>query len=296
MKKYVLLVETGADMPADLADRFGIYQVPMHVSFGVETRDDGAIPIHELFSYYEKTGMLPKTSGCTPSDFEKIFDEIHTQHPDSHIIHLAYSAATTCSYQSAVIAAEERDYITSIDTKHVSAGQTMTTLAVMHYIRQNPDCTPEDIIEAVALIRKNCQMAFFPGDLAYLKAGGRVSNAAYLGAKILSLNPLIEVNDGLLQATKKYRGSIQKVAPKMLQDYAVEKNLDKRLITLVYSEGLDEALKNTLTHDAENLGFEKILWMRTGCVVSSHSGPGAFGVCGFAENEALNRIFSSAEQ
>lgn len=295
MNKYILLVETGADMPAELADRFGIYQVPMHVSFGAETRDDGKIPIHELFSYYEKTGMLPKTSGCTPNDFEKIFDEIHTRHPDSHIIHLAYSAATTCSYQSAIIAAEERNYVTSIDTKHVSAGQTMTALAVMHYIQQNPDCTPEQIIEAVTLIRKSCQMAFFPGDLAYLKAGGRVSNAAYLGAKILSLNPLIEINDGLLQATKKYRGPMQKVAPKMLRDYAAEKNLDHRLITFVYSEGLNESLKKTLTHDAETLGFKKILWIRTGCVVSSHSGPSAFGVCGFAENEALHRVFPDKE-
>ena len=295
MKNYVLLVETGADIPTELADRFGIYQVPMHVSFGTETRDDGTIPIHELFSYYKKTGMLPKTSGCTPGDFEKIFDQIHAEHPDSHIIHLAYSAATTCSYQSAIIAAEGRTNITSIDTKHVSAGQTITALAVRQYIQIHPDCTPEQIEEAAVKIRSSCHMAFFPGDLAYLKAGGRVSNAAYLGAKILSLNPLIEINDGLLQATKKYRGSMQKVAPKLLQDYAADKKLDKRLLVFVYSEGLDETLKHTLTANANQLGFEKIFWIRTGCVVSSHSGPGAFGIVGFTEDAALDCLFSRSE-
>lgn len=291
MKKYILLVETGADMPREMSARFGIYQVPMHVSFGDDTRDDGTISIHELFSYYEKTGMLPQTSGCTPHDFEQVFDEIHTQYPDGHIIHLAYSAATTCSYQNAIIAAEERDYVTSIDTRHVSAGQTITALATMRYIENHPDCTPQQIVEAVTLIRGCCRMAFFPGDLAYLKAGGRVSNAAYLGAKILSLNPLIEINDGLLQATKKYRGSMQKVAPKMLRDYAAQQKLDKRLLAFVYSEGLDETLKKELSQDAQALGFETVLWIQTGCVVSSHSGPGAFGVSGFAENDALNRLF-----
>ena len=290
MEHYSLLVETGADLPADLAQRFDVYQVPMHVSFGAETRDDGTIPIQQLFSYYQKTGTLPQTSGCTPGDFAKAFDEIHSKYPERHIIHLAYSAATTCSYQSAIIAAEGRDYVTSIDTMHVSAGQMLVTLATARYIQTHPACTPEQITQAVAQIRSCCRMAFFPGDLAYLKAGGRVSNAAYLGAKILSLNPLIEINGGLLQATKKYRGTMQKIAPKLLHDYTAAKNLDKRLLTFVYSEGLDDALKAALTADAKQLGFETILWVRTGCVVSTHSGPGAFGICGFTENEALHSI------
>ena len=42
--------------------------------------------------------------------------------PDKQILHLAYSAVTTCSYQSALIAAEDRDYIMSFDTKQVSIG------------------------------------------------------------------------------------------------------------------------------------------------------------------------------
>lgn len=295
MDKYILLVETGADVPADLADQFNIQRVPMHVSFGDDTRDDGTIPIHELFSYYKKTGALPQTSGCTPHDFEKVFDEIHAQYPERHILHLAYSAATTCSYQSAIISAEDRDYITSIDTKHVSAGQSLVTLAAAHYLQKHPDCPVEEITRVVTLLRENCRMAFFPGDLAYLKAGGRVSNAAYLGAKLLSLNPLIEVNDGKLEATKKYRGTIKKVAPKMLAEYAAEKKLDKRLIAFVYSEGLDEELKHSLAEDAHQLGFAKVLWVQTGCVVSTHSGPGAFGVSGFTENPELSALFSDVK-
>lgn len=294
MEKYILLVETGADLPDDLAAQFNIQRVPMHVSFGENTRDDATFPIDELFSYYKETGSLPQTSGCTPHDFEKAFDEIHEAYPDCHILHLAYSAVTTCSYQNALISAEGRDYVTSIDTKHVTTGQSIVTLAVAHYLRQNPDSSIEQITNLVTLLRENCCMSFFPGDLAYLRAGGRVSNAAYLGAKLLSLNPLIEINNGYLEATKKYRGTMKKVAPKLLAEYTKEKNLDKRLLAFVYSKGLDKALMDSLSEQARELGFRTLIWVQTGCVVSTHCGPGAFGICGFSENETLSALFNDA--
>ena len=50
----------------------------------------------EVCDYYERTGKLPKTSGCNPEDFAKVFDEIYKKVPDSHIVYMAYSAVTTC--------------------------------------------------------------------------------------------------------------------------------------------------------------------------------------------------------
>lgn len=284
MSKYILLVETGADVPKDIAERYSIFKVPMHVAFGDVTKDDGAFPISELFAYYQKNGKLPQTSGCVPQDFEKIFDDLHQRFPDKHILHLAYSAATTCSMQSAQIAAEGRDYVTSIDTKHVSAGQTLVTLAVARFLEENPDCPLETVVELVERLRKSCRMGFLPGDLIYLKAGGRVSNAAYLGAKLLNLHPLIEVRDGKLEATKKYRGGMAKIAPQVLEDFSQSQRLSKDILAFVYSQGFSSELKKQLTGQAKQMGYQEILWVETGCVVSTHSGPGAFGVSGFAES------------
>ena len=44
MKHIILVAETGADIPPETARQYGIYIVPMHVSFGDGTRDDGAFP------------------------------------------------------------------------------------------------------------------------------------------------------------------------------------------------------------------------------------------------------------
>ncbi len=281
MGKYVLLAETGADIPDDIAKRYGIWKVPMHVTFDTETKNDGDFPTTEVFDYHKNTGKLPKTSGSTPSDFEEVFDRIHARHPDKHILHLAYSAATTCSYQSALIAAKGRDYVTSIDTKHVSAGQALVTIFTARYLEEHPDCSLQEIGEKVKQLSGRCRMGFLPGDLEYLKAGGRVSNAAYLGAKILSLNPLIELIDGKLEATKKYRGSMRKAAPKMLEDYPVSQKFSKEVIAFVYSPGLSQKIRSVLEQRAREMGFSEVLWIETGCVVSTHSGPGAFGISGF---------------
>lgn len=283
MKKYIILAETGADIPAELAQQYGIHTVPMHVSFGSETKDDGFFPTEEVFHYYKKSGELPRTSGCNVTDFDNIFDKLHAKYPESRILYLAYSAATTCSYQSAAISAENREYVTAFDTKHVSAGQCVVVILMARFLETHPDAELSVVLEKAKEYSEACHMGFFPGDLDYLRAGGRVSNIAYLGAKILSLNPLIELIDGKLVATKKYRGNMSRVSKKLLAEFADKYHLSREMLYFPYSPGLSEDLKEELEAQAAALGFQEIRWIQTGSVVSTHSGPGAFGVCGISE-------------
>lgn len=283
MKKYIILAETGADIPADLKEQYGIYTVPMHVSFGSETKDDGSFPTNEVFDYYKKSGDLPRTSGCNITDFDKIFYKIHAAYPESRILYLAYSAATTCSYQSASISAENREYVTAFDTKQVSAGQCLVVILMARFLEAHPDAELSIILKMAKKYSETCHMGFFPGDLDYLRAGGRVSNIAYLGAKILSLNPLIELVDGKLVATQKYRGNMSRVSKKLLTEFIEKHHFSKEVLYFPYSPGLSEDLKNEIEAQAAALGFQEIRWIQTGSVVSTHSGPGAFGVCGISE-------------
>ena len=283
MHNYILLAETGSDIPQELMDRYGVETVPMHVAFGTDNRDDRTFPVTDIYEFFERTGKLTTTSGSTVGDFEVVFDRLQAQHPGKRILHLAYSAVTTCSYQSAVIAAEGRENITSVDTKHVSAGQTLVILLLARYLEANPDATHEQVLAKAEELGRRVKMGFFPGDLAYLRAGGRVSNAAYLGAKILSLNPLIELLDGQLKATKKYRGKMEKVALELLKEFPAVNKLSKEILVFVYSEGLKDSIRESVTAQAQDMGFREILWVPTGGVVTTHCGPGGFGVCGVSE-------------
>ena len=63
-------------------------------------------PPEEVCAYYNRTGKVPTTSGSTPYDFESIYDPLFAKNPDLQILHLAYSAVTTCSYHSCELAVE----------------------------------------------------------------------------------------------------------------------------------------------------------------------------------------------
>ena len=282
MNPILLMAESGSDITPEIAAKYGVTIVPMHVAFGGETRDDGSFPVTEMFEHYASTRDLPRTSGCTPHDFEVVFDRVHAEHPGQPILHLAYSACTTCSMQSGVIAAEDRENIYFVDTKQVSAAQGAVVIAMAEYLRKNPEATIEEAVSKAEKISGKVRMGFFPGDLDYLRAGGRVSNAAYLGAKLLSLHPLIEILDGKLMSTKKYRGSMAKVVGKLVDEYA--ENLDPaQPLYLIYGAGLDEKIMADVENIVRGKGFERFSWVQTGCVIAAHSGPGAFGIVGFAK-------------
>ena len=99
MSKMILVAESGSDITPEMAQENGIVIVPMHVSFGGKTYDDGAFPTTEMFDYYKKHRELPRTSGCTPHDFEATFERLDRDFPGAPILYLAYSASTTCSMQ-----------------------------------------------------------------------------------------------------------------------------------------------------------------------------------------------------
>ncbi len=283
MNNIILVAETGSDIPKDIAEEMGIFLVPMHVTMGSDTFDDGTFPIEKIYEYYEDTNKIPKTSGSSPEDFIRVFDEIHRLYPDKQILHLAYSAVTTCSYQSALIAAEDRDYIMSFDTKQVSIGQAAIVIQTARYLKANPNVTMEELVEEVRNLRDSCQMCFVPDKLEYLKAGGRVSNAVFIGGKILSIHPSIEIENGYLVAKKKYRGKMERVVTKMIEEYSHMKNLDKKEVWLLWSMGLANTVRRAAEDKIKEIGFEKIRWMQTGCVITTHGGPGSFGIVGFSK-------------
>ena len=283
MSRILLMAESGSDITPELAGQLGVFIVPMHVTFGGETRDDGTFPVTQMFEHYKATREPPRTSGCTPHDFEVAFGRALEENPGAQILYLAYSACTTCSMQSAIMTADGRKDIRIVDTKSVSAGQMAVVMRVAKALREHPEMTMDEAVavanDAIAKVR----MGFIPGDLDYLRAGGRVSNAAYLGAKILGLHPLIEIQDGKLISTKKYRGSMARVIAQMAREFPEQSGLGKGEIHLIYGDGLAEDVRHDAGRILTEKGYQIKGWVRTGCVIAAHSGPGSFGIVGFAE-------------
>ncbi len=279
MSEIIIVAETGSDVPAAEAAELGIELVPMHVSIGDRTIDDGTLDPAEMLEECRQLGVLPKTSGCTPGDFAKVFDRIHAEHPVAQILYIAYSAVTTCSYESARTAAEGRDYIDMFDTAHVTIGQGFVVTGAAHYLREHPEVTLAELKAYAEDLAQRTRMAFIPGDLGYLRAGGRLSNAAFLGATLLRIKPVIEIIDGRLVATKKLRGKMINVALELIDMMYAQGPVDHERVFLVRSSGLPLQIQEAAEARVRELGFKEICWYDTHDVITSHCGPGSFAIC-----------------
>lgn len=280
MADYVVVTESGSDIHADVAQRYGIVVVPMHVNFGDVSLDDDTFPCEDVYDYYKTTGRLPQTAGSSPHDFIQAFDAIHTKYPGATILYLAYSAATTIAFRSAHLAAEGRDYVRMIDTKSVSGGLHLVVTNVCRALSVNPDISADELTALIDNQIERVRFSFIPGDLDYLRAGGRLSNVAFLGATLLRIKPVVEVLDGKLVATQKLRGTQLKCIGKLVKQFVTDEPKDLTHVVLTYTAGdaPDPLVRVMVEKILADAGAQDIEWVKSGCVIATHAGPGAFGI------------------
>ena len=167
-----------------------------------------------------------------------------------------------------------------MDTQQVSVGQCAVVLGVCQWLQEHPAATLDEAATAAERISRKTRMCFLPNNLDYLRAGGRCSNAAALVGNLLNLHPCIEIIDGRLVAGKKYRGSLSRQAPVVLREFVQKHSLRKDQIYFIHTPNMDMDIRTALDAEASAMGFESITWIQTGCVITCHGGPGAFGIVG----------------
>lgn len=285
--QIIVVAESGADIPRRFVEEYQIQIVDMHVAFDNETHDDSTVTGEDVVNFFKRTGRLPKTSACNPQDFTEAFDRIHQEAPEAKILYLAYSAVTTSSYQSEVIATKGREYVRSLDTKLVSFGESAFVVAVAGMIRRHPEWTVDDAYTFAQTLLPKFHMCFIPQTLNFLKAGGRVSNAGALIGSVLKIVPRINILDGYLVADKKYRGRFDKTIEKAMKEMDDKYHYARDLLWIGMGPGFYEKYRDTVQTIADRMGFRKLVWCPTGAVITTHGGPGAFGIAGWEEKSGI---------
>ena len=200
--------------------------------------------------------------------------------PNSIIIHIGYTSKASASFQSALIAAKDFEDLFLIDTLNVTGGLAAIVMYAVALLEEEPSIGHVRLIEKIESVVPKTRLAFIPGSLDFLRAGGRVSNVAYIGGALLKIKPCIELKEGKLVSTRKYRGKMSIVAEKLMRDYLDQYDIDRKQLYLIYSIGLDESIKRQMEKSAKETGFESVTWMQAGAMISTHAGPGGFGIAG----------------
>ena len=280
MRRIILSTESVADLPKDLLEKYPIQIIPMHVVMGGNDYLESELSVEEVFDYYRRTKKIPSTTATNVQEYHNLFSKIRADFPDSIIIHLGYTSKASASFQSALIAAEDFDNLILIDTLNVTGGLAAIVMYAVKLLEDQPYIDPNHLIEQIQSVIPKTRLAFVPNSLDFLRAGGRVSNIAFIGGALLKIKPCIELKEGKLVPTRKYRGKMSNVAEKLMRDYLTQYNIDRKQLYLIYSIGLDEQIKREMEQSAKEKGFEQVTWIQAGATISTHAGPGCFGIAG----------------
>ena len=100
-----------------------------------------------------------------------------------------------------------------------------------------------------------------------------------LGANLLKLKPCIDVIDGSMKVTKKFRGNLEKCAIEYIRERLKNRDdleLDRIFLTnSLEDHTLVDKVRQEITKYAP---FHEIIETHTGCTISSHCGPNTLGI------------------
>ena len=275
--KIKITSDSTCDLSPELIKKYDIDILPLYVSLGDDTKKDGveATP-DDIYDYVDKTGVLPKTSTANIAEIITFFEKWHNE--GYTIVHYSISSDFSSSYHNACIAAEEVGDVYVVDSRNLSTGQGHLVLKGADFAAEGKNA--EEIKAECEKLASKVEASFVVDSIDYLRKGGRCSAIAALGANLLKLKPCIEVIDGKMTPSKKYRGKIDKVILDYVRDRLSGRDdivMDRIFIT--HTKCDPETVNAVRDKINEYMpGFKEILETTAGCTITSHCGPNTLGV------------------
>ena len=277
-----LIIDSTTDLRPELRERFTV--VPLTVHFGEEEYIDGVTISHREF--YEKlveSDVLPSTSQAAPAAFADVFEQVVSRGETAVVLTLASQLSGT--YQSAMIAAGDYpDSIFVVDGTSVAIGTGI--LAELALRLRDQGLSAAQIAAKLEEEKGNIRIVALLDTLEYLKRGGRISATVALAGSLLSIKPVITVQDGVIQMLGKARGSKQG-NNLLVQQIANAGGVDFDKPVLLGFTGLSDALLLKYIEDSHALwenGTDNLPITSIGSVVGTHAGPGAIAVAFFRKS------------
>lgn len=277
-ERIIITTDSPADLPTELFERYeDIAVIPLHITLGDESfRDDGvSVTPQRLESFFDETGVLPKTASVSVAEYIGIFSEYTRE--GASVVHLSLSSGISSTYHNAVLAAAELSGVYVVDTFALCS--SMALLLIKACELRSKGVGAKEIADAVLTLRDKTITTFIIENLGWLSKGGRCSGATALGANILGIKPCIEMHGGVLSVGKKYRGKFTQCQLSYVSDVLSAYKPDGKTAILAFTDGMsseqEEALKKQIkrTH-----GFKEILTAHPGCTITAHCGPNTAAV------------------
>lgn len=275
-----IITDSASDITQVEAAAWGVQVLPLRTIFGQEESLDGITIDHEtFFQKLIESDVLPTTSQLSPFQYEEPFRQ--AAEAGDEVVCITLSSKLSGCYQSASIAAEDLPVVL-VDSLNVTVGERLLVERAVQLRDQG--LSAQEIGQQLETEKSQIRLIALLDTLEYLKKGGRISSAAALAGSLLSIKPVIAVEDGEIAILGKARGS--KNGNNMLMTL-VEKNggINFEMPYCLAYSGLSDALLRKYIADSQSLysGRAEHLPVSTiGSTIGTHAGPGAIAVAFFS--------------
>ena len=280
MNEYFILTDSSADLELDIAKENGIEILDLMVVVeGEAPKRNREVNVKEFYKLLrEKKGAT--TAALNIDDFSKALEPIAEAGKD--ILYLGFSSGLSGTYAAGKLAAEElaEKYpdikIYTVDTLCASLGQGL--LVYLAAMKKKAGATIEEVRDYVENSKLNLCHWFTVDDLFFLKRGGRVSAATAVLGTMLSIKPVMHVdNAGKLINVEKARGRKDAVNRLFDKCRATSIDISEKTVFICHGDCIEDAeyLAGRLKNE---LGVKEVYIGYTGPVIGAHSGPGTLAL------------------
>ena len=283
MRDYVIMTDSSCDLPAALAEEMQLEVLPLTVYVDDDTfnnyLDGREIGFHDFYERL-KTARNVKTSAVNQASFLEFMEPLVAAGRD--VLYLGFSSGLSGTYNAGELAAAElrEKYpdrrIYTVDTLCASLGQG---LLVYHCWKQKQaGKSIEEVRDYAEANKLHLCHWFTVDDLMFLKRGGRVSATTAIVGSMLSIKPVMHVdNEGHLIKTDTARG--RKASIRALVAEMEKRGVDLSDQHIFISHGDCEDDANYLAGLVrDRFGVKEITINYVGPVIGAHSGPGTLAL------------------
>lgn len=277
---YQIITDSCCDFTKEMYEKLGLAVVPLMVNFRGQTfpdRNDESLK--DMYAGL-RAGEVATTSAANPGQWQELMEPYLQKGED--LLVLAFSSGLSTTYQSASMAADELRTmypdrtISVVDSLCASLGEGL--LAYYACKKRDEGMPLRELTQWLLDNRLHLCHWFTVDDLMYLKRGGRVSAATAIVGTMLSIKPVLHVdNEGHLINVGKARGrkaAIQAMAKKVAELGA---GFDNSTMFISHGDCQEDAeyLAGLLK---EQYGAKEVYINYVGAVIGSHSGPGTLAL------------------
>jgi DegV family protein with EDD domain len=274
-----IVTDTLSDITGEMAKQLDIKVVPLYVRFGDKVfKDRVEMTTDDFYDRLQNDSNWPSTTQPTPNDFFEVFDKLADETDEILCITLSHKLSGT--YDSACAAKRlmvKSCRVEVIDSMTVAMGLGTIVIDAAKQVQKGVKL--DDII---ARVRRNMERSYiimYFDTLKYLARGGRIGRAQGLLGSLLSVKPILCIQDGEVAPVTRVRS--RQAGMDYLYNYVKGlKNIQELAVEHATTPKDAEELKERL---GDFFPKERIILSTVSPVIGTYSGPYVFCVAAVAD-------------